>query len=62
MSDERVSMTERVTEDTKRSTTTAEAVHDDHDVQADDARRTKISPTDLAMARAIIDAALARRS
>jgi hypothetical protein len=62
MSDERVPRSERETVYTKRPTPTAEAVHGDHEVKPDDERRAKISPADLAMARAIIDAALARRS
>lgn len=46
----------------ERPATTVVAAHDDHEVEGDDEQRTKIAPADLAMARAIIDAALARRS
>lgn len=60
MSDERAATAG--TERTERPATTAEVAHGDREAETSDERRTAITPSDLAMARAIIDAALARRS
>jgi len=62
MSDERVLAAEKEAAHAERPKTVEAAAHGDREVEGGDARRAKISPADLAMARAIIDAALARRS
>lgn len=62
MNDARISPAEKGEEYTTRTTTTASTSHSDREAEAGDARRMKVSPADLAAARAIIDAALARRS
>src|SRR5437016_5224113 len=62
MNDARMSPEKKGEEHTMRPTETAATPRGDREAEAVDARRMKISPADLAAARAIIDAALARRS
>ncbi|MGI8854955.1 MAG: hypothetical protein ACR2JW_04325 [Thermomicrobiales bacterium] len=47
---------------TEKAPTTEAAAHGDHKVGPGDERCRRIAPAELAMVRAIIDAALARRS
>jgi hypothetical protein len=62
MSEERMSAAEKEAIRAERPTRMAAGSADDREAEAGDTPRAKISPADLAMARAIIDAALARRS
>jgi hypothetical protein len=60
MSDEGVARKERLR--IERPIPTAGPAHGDREAEASDEYRSRIAPADLAMVRAIIDAALARRS
>jgi hypothetical protein len=62
MNDARISPAEKGEAHTARPTTVTAMPHGNQEAEEGDARRAKITPADLAMARAIIDAALARRS